>query len=111
MATITVQDLALELDTDARTARKFLRSVTPKDDQPGKGSRWAIEKRDIRSLRSKFTKFTEAEAARREARAAKQLAEEDAKVQADEADMIADTDEADIEPTEADLDAIMLDED
>ena len=62
MATITVSDLALELDTDARTARKFLRSVTPADAQPGKGSRWEIEKRDVRSLRSKFTKFAAANA-------------------------------------------------
>lgn len=57
MATITVTDLALELDTDARTARKFLRSITPTDAQPGKGSRWSIEKREVRSMKSKFTKF------------------------------------------------------
>lgn len=57
MATITVTDLALELDTDARTARKFLRSITDADAQPGKGSRWAIEKREVRSMKSKFTKF------------------------------------------------------
>lgn len=73
MATITVTELATELTTDARTARKFLRSVTPIDEQPGKGHRWAIEKRDIRSLKSKFAKFqAEAESARldREAAAA-----------------------------------------
>lgn len=62
MATITIADLATDLNTDARTARKFMRSVTPADSQPGKGSRWAIEKRDLRSLRSKFTKFLEAAA-------------------------------------------------
>ena len=67
MATITVSDLATELNTDARTARKFLRSVTPSEEQPGKGGRWQIEKRDIRSLRSKFSKFAEAETARKEA--------------------------------------------
>lgn len=64
MATITVQDLAQELGTDARTTRKFLRSVTPKDDQPGKGSRWSIEKKEIRSLRKKFTAFSEAQRTR-----------------------------------------------
>lgn len=73
MATITVADFAAELDTDPRTARKFLRSVTPLDDQPGKGSRWSIEKRDLRSLRSKFAKWTtaqeDAKAARAEAKA------------------------------------------
>jgi hypothetical protein len=63
MATIlTVTDLAEKLATDPRTARKFLRSVTAKEDQPGKGSRWAIEAKQVRSLASKFKKF-EAEAA------------------------------------------------
>lgn len=57
MATITVSELATTLDTDARTARKFLRSITPADAQPGKGSRWSIEKRDVRSMKSQFTKF------------------------------------------------------
>jgi hypothetical protein len=60
MATITVTDLATELNTDPRTARKFLRSITPADAQPGKGSRWAIEKREVRSLKSKFAKFEQA---------------------------------------------------
>lgn len=65
MATIDIATLAIELDTDARNTRKFLRAITPKDAQPGKGSRWAIEKRDIRSLRSKFTKFIAAQDAAR----------------------------------------------
>lgn len=63
MATINIADLATELNTDARTARKFMRSVTPSEAQPGKGSRWSIEKREVRSLKSKFAKFAaEAEA-------------------------------------------------
>jgi hypothetical protein len=62
MATISVAEFAIAIDTDPRTARKFLRAVTPKDAQPGKGSRWGIEKRDIRSLTSKFKKFEEAAA-------------------------------------------------
>lgn len=70
MATINVTDLATELGTDPRTARKFLRSVTPADEQPGKGGRWAIEKREVRSLKSKFTKFTDEANAAREARIA-----------------------------------------
>jgi len=57
MATITATALAEELNTTGREVRKFLRSITPKDDQPGKGSTWAIEKKDIRSLRSKYTKW------------------------------------------------------
>lgn len=70
MAAITVSDLATELGTDPRTARKFLRSITPKEEQPGKGARWSIEKREVRSLKSKFAAFQAAAAARAEARAA-----------------------------------------
>lgn len=95
MATITVTELATELDTDARTARKFLRSITPADEQPGKGSRWAIEKKEIRSMKSKFSKFTSAadEASQKREVAKKAKAEEP-------------TDE----PTEADLEAIDMED-
>jgi hypothetical protein len=57
MAQINVKDLAEELETTARTARKFLRSIVPKEDQPGKGGRWQIEKREVRSLKKKFADF------------------------------------------------------
>lgn len=59
MATITVTELAQELDTTPREARKFLRKVTPADEQPGKGGRWAIERKAVRSLKSKFAKHLE----------------------------------------------------
>lgn len=71
MATITVAELATELGTDPRTARKFLRSITDADAQPGKGGRWSIEKREVRSMKSKFTKFENDAQAAREAREAK----------------------------------------
>jgi hypothetical protein len=60
MATLNPTELADRLGTDARTARKFLRSITPKDAQPGKGSRWAIEAKQVTSLKSQFSKFTAA---------------------------------------------------
>ena len=60
MATITVQEFATTLDTDTRTTRKFLRSVTDKENQPGKGSRWAIEKREVAGLKKKFAAWNEA---------------------------------------------------
>lgn len=69
MAAITVSELATELNTDPRTARKFLRSITPAENHPGKGSRWSIEKREVRSLKSKFAAFQKAAADRAEARA------------------------------------------
>jgi hypothetical protein len=59
---LTVTDLAAKLDTDARTTRKFLRTITPADAQPGKGSRWGIPATQVRSMQAKFKKFT-AEAA------------------------------------------------
>lgn len=98
MATITVSDLALELDTDARTARKFLRSITDADAQPGKGSRWAIEKREVRSMKSKFTKFTAAQA---QARLDRELAK-DATTSTDEVEVEVDDFEI-AEPTAEDL--------
>lgn len=58
MAQITAAELASELETDSRTVRKFLRSVTPKDAQPGKGSRWNIEKKNLRTLRKQFSTWT-----------------------------------------------------
>lgn len=60
MAQITATELANELGTDGRTVRKFLRSITPKDEQPGKGSRWSIDgnKRSVNSLRKRFAEWT-----------------------------------------------------
>lgn len=66
MATITVSELAEVLDTDPRTARKFLRSVTPKDECPGKGSRWEIEKKGVRSLKVKYAAFVAAQVTKAE---------------------------------------------
>jgi len=65
MTTLNITDLAARLDTDARTTRKFLRTITPADAQPGKGSRWSIEAKQVQSLKAKFKKFSaEAEAAK-----------------------------------------------
>jgi hypothetical protein len=64
MAQITTTEFAAELGTDSRTARKFLRSITPKDEQPGKGSRWAIEgnKRSLGQMKKRFADWTAAQA-------------------------------------------------
>lgn len=59
MATLTAKELAQDLGTDGRTVRKFLRSITPVEDRPGKGSRWTIERKEVRSLRTKFSKWNE----------------------------------------------------
>ena len=57
MATINISEFATIIEATPRDARKFLREVTPEDAQPGKGGRWAIEKREVRSLRTKFAKW------------------------------------------------------
>jgi len=54
MATINVTELSEKLGTTGRTARKFLRSITPVEEQPGKGGRWQIEKAQVRTLAKKF---------------------------------------------------------
>lgn len=56
MATISVTEFASTLDTTPREARKFLRTVESLD-APGKGGRWAIEKRAVRSLTKQFEAF------------------------------------------------------
>ena len=66
IAPISPAALATELATDARTTRKFLRSITPADDRPGKGARWAIpaDKRSIAAIKKQFNAWSEANAAR-----------------------------------------------
>ena len=63
--TLTASELATELETTPREIRKFLRSVTPKDDQPGKGSRWNIEGKQLRTLRSQHAKWVAAQEAKK----------------------------------------------
>lgn len=54
-ATITPKELAIELNTDAKTVRKFLRTLTT--DRAGKGGRWVIDAADLDALRIKFADF------------------------------------------------------
>lgn len=63
MATRTVKEIALDFETDPRTLRKFLRDTLPVEEQPGKGSRYAIEAKQVRSLKKQFKDWTDAKAA------------------------------------------------
>lgn len=54
---LNVTELSEQLDTTPRIARKFLRSVTPVEEQPGKGGRWSIPKAKVRSLKKAFTDY------------------------------------------------------
>lgn len=61
--TLNPKELAVELDSDAKRVRKFLRS---KDsglaaEAPGKGGRWAIEARKVKGLKAKFARWDEAD--------------------------------------------------
>ena len=61
MATITAKEFAAKVDSDGRTVRKFLRNEFG---TVGKGARWAIESKQVRSLESKFTKWNDARLAK-----------------------------------------------
>jgi len=80
MAQITPAEFAEQVNSTGREVRKFLRSITPKDEQPGKGSRWALEgnKREVTKLAKQFAdwKAKQEEArAQREAEAAAETPE------------------------------------
>lgn len=75
MSTISTAELATELDTTPRTLRKFLRAdaraAGKGDTLPGKGSRYAIDRKSVRGLSKRFTAWQAAEAVARAERAAK----------------------------------------
>lgn len=79
MAQFTTAEVAAKFDTTPRTLRKFLRSDAKvrdaADSLPGKGSRYMIEGKDLKSMGSRFTKWTAAQAQERAERAAKVAAE------------------------------------
>lgn len=57
MTTLNTAQAAEKLDTTPRELRKFLRSITEKDSQPGKGSRWTLEARDVTKMRKQFNEW------------------------------------------------------
>lgn len=52
---MTPKELAIELDTDAKTVRKFLRSLTT--ERAGKGGRWVIDADDLDTLKDRFAAY------------------------------------------------------
>lgn len=83
MKTMTTNEFATELGTDSRTLRKFLRSTTPKDEQPGKGSRWVLEANanQLRKAKKDFGAWSAKQAEEKAARAAKAAEEAAAEVE------------------------------
>lgn len=82
--TMTPKEIAVQFETDGRTVRKFLRSITPVEDRPGKGSRWAIESRSTRTLRKQFDTWLAAKAAKAAEEATE--AEEDEMLEGEDSD-------------------------
>lgn len=73
MATITPKELAVEFGltagkNDQKLVRSFLRSKDGLNMRVGKGNRWAIERRDVRGLKTRWAKWIEAREAEAEAR-------------------------------------------
>lgn len=62
MTTLTTAQAAEKLETTPRELRKFLRSITEKDAQPGKGSRWVLEARDVTKFKKQFADWQAARA-------------------------------------------------
>lgn len=87
---MTTNEFATELGTDSRTLRKFLRSITPKDEQPGKGSRWVLPATAaaIKKSKKQFDEWSAKQADEKAARAAKAAEEANAAVETEDADEV-----------------------
>jgi hypothetical protein len=97
MTALTTAEVAAKFDTTPRTLRKFLRADARANDAadtlPGKGSRYSLEAKSLRSLQARFKKWEAAEAAARADRAQKAAEAAQAEVDAPEVDDEVDTDE------------------
>lgn len=87
MAQFTTAQVAEKFGTNPRTLRKFLRSDARSrgagDTLPGKGSRYALEGKDLAPMRKRFNAWQVAEAEAKAERAAKAAAEAQANAEVD----------------------------
>lgn len=90
MTQFSTAEVAEKLDTTPRTLRKFLRADAKAngtaDSLPGKGSRYAIEGKEVAPLKRRFKVWQAAEAEARKVRAEKAAAEAQDAVEVDETD-------------------------
>lgn len=88
MSSMTPTEFAATVNSDGKTVRKFLRSITPKEEQPGKGSRWALPagKREVTKLTKQFNEWSAKQAEERAARAQAKAEEAAAAVVEEELD-------------------------
>lgn len=99
-----------------RELRKFLRDITPREEQPGKGGRYSIElnKRELTAMKKKFNAWRAEQEEARKARIEAKKAESDKSVNAIANDakrggtsvnaIIEDEPDTEDEPTETDID-------
>lgn len=85
MAQFSTTEVAEKFETNTRTLRKFLRADAKAngtaDALPGKGSRYAIEGKQLASLKKRFAAWQVAQAEERKERAEKAVAEAKAEVE------------------------------
>jgi predicted transcriptional regulator len=79
---LTTTEIAQELGITAKHLRKFLRADARNSDKadtlPGKGGRYSFERKDLKGIKSRYTKWNAAEIAKRaETAKAKESAESD----------------------------------
>lgn len=81
-----------------RELRKFLRDITPKADQPGKGGRWSLEynAKELNALKKRFATWTAEQEQAKAERAAALAAK--AKVAAETVEMEPPADEMELAP-------------
>jgi predicted transcriptional regulator len=86
MAQFTTTEVAEKLNTTPRTLRKFLRADARAngnaDSLPGKGSRYALEGKDLPGMKKRFAAWQVVEAEARKARAEKAADEATAALEA-----------------------------
>jgi hypothetical protein len=58
---ITPAELAEGLGADQKRVRKFLRSITPEEQQPGRGNRWSLPggKRNFARLQKQYNEWAQ----------------------------------------------------
>jgi hypothetical protein len=87
MVQFTTTEVAEKFATDSRTLRKFLRAdaraAGKGDTLPGKGSRYAIEGKDLAGMRKRFAAWQVAQAEAKAERAAQAAAEAQANAEVD----------------------------
>jgi hypothetical protein len=54
---LSAKEVAREFGVDARTFRKFMRAILPKEEQPGQGHRYRFEEKELKKLRKRFDEW------------------------------------------------------